>query len=104
MLTKLLQSSEQLRERHSQMEKMESTLTSHTKTKEVFECLAVGKCYRLPMEKRAINRQEVRVAELAVQKEREGRRAEGMELHQAELHLGAALPKAGADTRPKTKN
>ena len=45
-----------------------------TKTKEVFECPPPGKCYRLPMEEKAINRQEVKVAELAVQKEREEQR------------------------------
>jgi len=41
---------------------------------EVYECPAAGKCYRLPMETKAINRQEVKVAEMAVQKEREERR------------------------------
>ena len=49
-----------------------------TKTKEVYECPPSGKCYRLPMEEKTINRQEVKVAELAVQKEREERRADEM--------------------------
>lgn len=49
------------------------------------------------METKTINRQEVKVAEMAVQKEREERRAEEMQAHQAELHK-PKMPKGRCGT------